>query len=913
MKKFFLFALLSVLFLKAFSQYSNETTVLEVKDKYKYAEYYIADEEYDKAIDIYEELLVERPNDAEIHFKIGFCYLFTQERYKAIPHLEKVVNDYESGTDKDAEAPLDAYYYLAKAYYVNYDFPSSQTTYEKLKGLVSSKKDKAQIDEQIQKCKDADELFVEPVDIVVTKLGVINSDFPDHSPVISADESTLIFTSRREGSAGGLIADDNYYFEDIYLFDKTKGFKAKPTLIDAAINTVEHEASCGLSSDAQQLFIYKSTKKDQGDLYYSKFNGTTWSSPEKLNDQINTDGRESHASLSPDGKKLYFTSNRKDGFGGMDIYVAEMQTDGNWGNVQNLGANINTELDEEGPYFHIDGKTLYFSSQGHKAMGGFDVYTSELSSDGNWSTPKNLGFPLNTVDNDVFYVPTVSGNRAYYSSQQDGISQIYIVDIYGDGNNLILVNGNTYDSEVESNEYLKSNVVINGDVTKIGDRIIEDDKTIAYSDKIYITDRTITADKVLVVDSVCTVPYKTEIKVLKVEDKNLDNMYEPLAHNGKYGFVLYPEEEYLLYYESDGHIYDLKYIYEKKQGYYNVNYTAEMDTLVVGTIKDVKENPYITSTSELSERQKLELDILSDFMTENDFLYVNLSTHIKNEDGTKLDTEREQKAVDYLVAKGVKKDKIVTNLSPNAIADNTLEYTLLDKVTLEELKKEVIPTTTPVVEEIAAIFVSNIVFEINKYKTNEYDDNLTVLANYLVANSTAKINIFGYTDTQGPSEYNKELSKKRATFVSEFLVAKGVKKDQITVDGKGFEVQIAKNKDEKGEFLWDALEYNRRVEFIVTNQGETASLFIEQIDVPAEYIIDGAKDGAYTYSIQFFSSKENKATTSFEGLSNVKVYKGTDGYYNYYFGEYKNLSAAQKEQLKIKDKYPTSLIFINNF
>jgi outer membrane protein OmpA-like peptidoglycan-associated protein/Tol biopolymer transport system component len=909
MKKYFLLLLISLFFFKSFSQYSNDTSILDYEEKYNYAEYYIADADYENAIVLYEELLQERPTDMDIHFRLGFCYLFTQERYKAVPHLEKVVNNYRNKTGNKGKVPTDAYYYLAKAQYINYDFESSRQTYNELKTLINSKKDKEKIDQQIQFCNNAEEIYLNPVDIIVTKLAAINSEYPDHSPVISADESVIIFTSRREGSTGGLIADDHFYFEDIYIYDKAKGFKTKPVQIDTAINTVEHEASCGLSIDAQELFIYKSTTHDQGDIYYSNFDGKNWSVPEKLNESVNTTGRESHASISADGNSLYFTSNRSEGLGGMDLYVAEKQVDGSWGNVRNLGAPINTELDEEGPYFHPDGKTLYFSSQGHKSMGGFDVFTSTLNADSTWSTPVNLGFPLNTVDNDVFFVPTVSGNRGYYSSQQDGHTSIYIVDIYGEEKNLILVNGHTYDSEIDTTAVPKKDVVFNGDITTVNGRVVKEDKTIDYSDKIYITDRIINSDEILLIDSVCTVPYKTDINVYLVDSKKIDEVHEPIEYNGKYLFILYPEEEYLVYYEADEHMYDLKYIYKEEKGYYNVYYNAEMDTLLRGTIKEVKDNPYVDKTSNLSERQKLELDILSDFMKKHDFLFVNFSTHNWDEEGNQLDVSREQKAVDYLVEKGINSNRIVTNLSPNLIADNTLEYTILDDLTLEDLKDHEIP----VANEVNAVFVSNIRFDINKYKTNEYDDNLSVLAEYLIDNPSAKINIFGYTDTQGPEQYNKDLSKKRAGFVSEYLISNGVNEDQVTVDGKGFEVQIAKNKDEKGEFLWDALEYNRRVEFVVTNQGESEMLFVEQIDVPEDYIIENIEVGAYIYSIQFLSSKENKPLNSFEGLNNVKVYKGVDGYYNYYYGEFKNFSLAQKAQDSVKDKYPSSIIFINNF
>jgi len=915
MKKIILLLLFLTAFYYSKAQYSFnvDTTGMSFDDKSDYAEYFISEERYSEAIAMYNSLLAEDPDNNDINFRLGFCYLFSNERYLAISHLEKVINDYKASTVKHKKFPTDAYYYLGEAYFLNYDFISAETTYNELLAVVEVPADKEKLQKKIKTCKDAQEIFEAPVDIIVTKLGIINSNCPDHSPVINADESMLMFTSRREGSTGELVDVDGFQFEDIYVFDKTKGINSKPVKIDTTVNSTEHEATCGMSIDGQELFIYKSTNLDDGDIYYSKIENSVWTTPVKLSDAVNTSGRESHATVSSDGKKLFFTSNREGGFGGMDIYVAEKQSDGTWGNTKNLGASINTALNEEGPYIHPDNKTLYFSSEGHKTMGGYDVFISTLSDNGMWGEPVNMGFPLNTVDNDVFFVPTIDGNRGYYSSQQDGKSSIYIVDIFDENNkNLILVNGHTYDSQISTNSYPLTDVVVNGNSTTIKDRVIEKDKTIEYKDKIFITDRTISKTDVKVIDSTCVVPYNTEIYVIKVQKNYVDNVYEPLEKNGKYVFVLYPQNEYLVYYEADNHMYDLRYIYEKERGFYNVFYKAEMDTLLRGSIKEVKETPYNDNTSTFSDRNKVELDILSDFMKKYDYLYVNFSTHNYNDPATALLTEREQKAVDYLIGKGIKKDRIVTQYSPNTIAANILEYTILDELTLKELKDDKIIVPVATVTEIATTLISNITFDINKFETTQFNDNLNLLAKYLKENKNAKIQLEGFTDTQGLEEYNKNLSKKRATFVQDYLIAQGVDKKQLSVAGKGYEVQISLNKNDKGEYVWESLPYNRRVEINVQTQGEISKLLVKQVEVPKDYILTGTKDGATIYSIQFMTSKENKDIATFKDLANVKVYKDKSGNYNYYYGSFKNLSAAQTDVQKIKATYKDAFVFINS-
>ncbi len=920
MKKILLLIILSSAFCLTKAQYSFhslkiDTSGMSFNQKYEYAEYYVGEERYAEAAILFNDLLTKEPENNDLHFRLGFCYLFTNERYNSITHLEKVVNDYKAlPKKKKKDIPTDVYYFLGRAYYLNYDFVTAAQIYNELLVLLTNEDDKIKLQQEIKACKDAQEIFENPVDIIVTKLAAINSSAPDHSPVVSADETVLIFTSRREGSTGGELDKDGEYFEDIYVFDKTKGFNTKPIMIDTTVNSVEHEATCGLSVDGQELFIYKSNKGDKGNILYSKNAGDGWSIPIPLNEEINSAYRESHATVSADGKKLYFTSDRPGGFGGMDIYVAERISEDTWGNVKNLGSTINTAKDEEGPFLHPDNRTLYFSSQGHKTLGGFDVFTSYMNDAGMWETSKNMGFPLNTVDNDVFFVPTVDGNRGYYSSQQDGKSSIYIVDILDPTNrNLILMKGFTYDSESSEKIYPLSEVVIEGKKTRFADRTLEKDKVITYGNKIYITDRTITKTDVKLIDSVCLVPRNTEIYVMKIQKKYVDNVYEPLYTTGKYTFVLYPQNEYLVYYGAENHMYDLKYVYEKERGFYNIFYKAEMDTLIRGKIRNSKLTPM---DKELSDCNQMELDILADFMKKYDYTYVNFSTHDYNDPGTPEMKSKEDKAVAYLLNKGITQDRIVTQLSPNTIVPNNLEYTILDEITKkewEDLKKEPFVPTVTAAAEVSAVFVSNITFDIRQYETKNFNTELNNLATYLKDNKNAKIKIEGYTDTQGLEEYNKNLSKKRAEFVENYLISQGVDKKQVvSVAGKGFEIQISLNKDDKGEYIWESLPYNRRVEFVITSQGENSKLLIKQIQVPDKYILSNPKDGADVYSIVFTSLKENKDLTSFTGITNPKVFKDKSGTHYFYYGTYKNLSAAQTELNKIKTTYKDAFIFKNN-
>ncbi len=898
------------------AQPGDKLKIADYDEKFDLAEDYIEDGKFAEAIIIYNELLTENPNDDAINFRLGFCYLFMTKKWMSIEPFEKVVNNYRNSEPKPKNAPIDAYYGLAHSLYINYDFYGAKQTYEELLGLVKNKGDKIQIKEKIEICDNAIVIFENPKMMMVVKLGVINSEYADHSPTVSADESVVIFTSRRKGSTGGKVADDNQFYEDIYVYDKRLGIDAKPKKIDTLVNSIYHEATSGLSFDGKELFLYKSSNKDNGDIYYCSYENNKWSAPTELKGDVNTKKRESHASISADGKHLYFTSSRKGGYGGLDIYVAEKNTEGEWVNVKNLGPNINTELDEEGPFLNFDGNMLYFSSQGHKPMGGFDIFYSKLDESGNWAKPVNMGFPLNTVDNDVFFAPTLQGNRAYYSSQQEGeFSNIYIVEFYENENNIILVSGFTYDSNIKNFEIPKDEVSMIGDTAVIGTRKVVGNKMIDYhyKDSILITDKKIKDNRVFLTDSLCKIPAGTTIANYFVDTKILDNFYNPDEENGKYMFVIRPQKNHLIHYEAPGHMFDIKNIPARNNGFSNVFYKAELDTLIIGEIKQTRTTCFDLESNELSIKQELELELIASFMKKNDYLYVSFSSQSYMQQSSADGEAKITTAQDYLLANGISQDRILSDLSINSINPGCLEYTFFDettKIIAENEKEDKLKEPDVVTEQQFVVFVSNVVFEINKHKTDAYNADLDVLALFMKENKDAKISISGYTDTQGPAWYNKKLATNRANFVKDYLIAKGVAENQIQAKGKGFDKQIAKNTDKSGNFILDALGYNRRVEIVVTQQGVNEKLKVKQIEVPSQYSVED-KTVTTTYSISLFQSKTRKNLSELEeGVKELS--KGDESMYYYIIGEYKTHNEAKIKLVEMKTKYSNAFIYKNS-
>ncbi len=420
------------IFVSAVSAQSNEKKFYNAEDLIEYGNFH-------KALSIYLELLNDQPNNANLNFKVGFCYLNTAtDKVKAIPYLEfaskHIDLDYEPGVFTETEAPIEVLYFLGKAYHVNYRFDDAESVFIKLKSMLDADNqvfvDK--VNHELEACQVARTLMKDPVDMDVTNLGSkINTIYSEHSPVISGDESILVFTSKRKGNTGGRKTDDGQYFEDIYISSFNGKQYSQAVKISDKINTPGHEASIGLSFDGTKLLIYKDGE-NEGDIYISNRKGSTWSVPERLPEPINSKYRETHATISFDNSEIYFTSNRKGGYGGLDIYRVKKLPNGKWSKALNLGPTINTKYNEEGPYLHPDGTSLYFASEGHNTMGGFDIFVSFRTEKGEWSSPQNIGYPINTPDDDVFYVPSVDGRRAYYSSYANnsiGNFDIFRIDL----------------------------------------------------------------------------------------------------------------------------------------------------------------------------------------------------------------------------------------------------------------------------------------------------------------------------------------------------------------------------------------------------------------------------------------------------------------------------------------------------
>lgn len=397
---------------------------------------------WDQAAKEWRNVLGMDPENINVNYKLGYCLLQTEtNKVDALKYLEKATSkslnaSYDPFDPNEKGAPVEALYYLAIAQHLNMKFDESNVSLEKMKSEVNKNhRLSAQINRAMAVNEVAKKQVAAPKKYKIKNAGkTLNSSFADFGPVLTFDESSIFFTSRRlrPDSTNANIRDfeTDKYRDDIYVsFKGRDGQWTQPELLN--LNSDDHDATISVSPDGNTLFIYQDSLGD-GQVKYSTLIGETWNAPVKLGSDINSKYWETHCTISASGNELYFVSDRPNGQGKRDIYRCNKNVDGTWGKAENLGGIINTAYDEDAPFLSPDGRYLYFASKGHETMGGFDLFVSKKDKDGNWGAPENMGYPLNTVDDDVFFQPMADGKRAYYSSRRDGGSgdlDIYEVEM----------------------------------------------------------------------------------------------------------------------------------------------------------------------------------------------------------------------------------------------------------------------------------------------------------------------------------------------------------------------------------------------------------------------------------------------------------------------------------------------------
>jgi len=593
--------------------------------------------QYDKAVEFYEKAQEFNPDNAPLNYKIGYCIIKGKgNKVTCISYFEKA---YKLKSDVNA----DILFMLGSGYQLDYQFDKAIDAFKKYLGTLKGNAlvEKSPLaNKRIQECESGKVLISNEERVFIDNLGnVVNSVHDEYGPVITADESLLLFTSKRPYTDMPKL-DGGELFEDVYLSSKRSKAWKSPDRLGKPLNTEYHDAVKGLSNDGGRLIVYKGD--NGGDLFESKMSGTSWSKPERYPKQINSDYHEASGSFSYDGKSLYFVSDKPGGIGGHDIYKSTRSDKGKWSEAENVGNIVNTPYDETAVFMHPDGKTMYFSSKGHNTMGGYDIFKSTFEN-GAWTTPINIGYPINTTDDDVFFVISASGKHGYYSSIKEGGTggqDLYMITFLGPDKIFVFNNEDNLIAEK---------------MAPIAEKVV--------AQTVKINEAKLTLLKGIIIDEKTKQPVLATIDLIDNKTNQILATFESNASTGRYLVSLPSGKNYGLAVKANGYLFHSEnFDLPDTAQYQEIEKEIALKKMEVGS-KIVLRNIFFDfNKSTLRPESNSELENLLTLLTENPKLKIEISGHTDNVGSAaynkKLSESRAQAVVNYLVSKGVDKTRL---------------------------------------------------------------------------------------------------------------------------------------------------------------------------------------------------------------------------------------------------------------
>ncbi|OFX52982.1 MAG: hypothetical protein A2046_04215 [Bacteroidetes bacterium GWA2_30_7] len=831
------------------------------KERFLSASYYYLYEDYENALPIYLELYDKEPNNASLNFKIGYCYLqISGQKNKSIPFLEFAITNVSSKSNefsyKETTAPITAFYRLGEAYHQNLEFDKAIDAYKKFKSFLKPKDiyNNDLVYKQIETCYNAKELYKYPVMVVRKNLGnLISTPYYDYNPVVSGDQKTLVFTSERKLTSSEIdsltllgVQDD--FIQEVFYSKNIDGVWQSAKNISAEIGSNGFCSSVYLSEDGTRLLLMRDDYFD-GNIYESRFSEGKWSEIKKLNKNINSKSWESHACLSRDGKTIFFSSDRKGGYGGFDIYKSEISEKGDWGEAINLGSTVNTKFDDDTPFILYDDKTLYFSSEGHYNMGGFDIFYTFLMDNTKWSLPLNLGYPINTPDDNLFMYPVSNGEFTYFADAKiDGTSgtDIYMMKL------IVPENPGEFD--------------IHGFVK------IEDTK---------LKPRTLVT-----------------ITMIDTTSKTNVGTFFSNIETGEFSYTSEPGI-YELVFEADGYktkkeFLNVPRILYRKEFFMNVYMTptfiASVDDVVTSNETFVKKQAYVsvksinfeTSDNNIEYDSKVELEKLSVLLKTNPNLKVELESHsssnISSAFDLKLAEKKQNDVVNYLAANGISTDRF----SYKKVDVNSEMSNISNSLEIKVLK-----------EADDSLIAYNDFFLPEKIRNKE-----SISYTILLTQNNSKIDKNSFT-----SKY-KVISVNEFQNDNNYFYTTGQFAQQYDA------VKALNNIIESG--LTDAKIIDNFELAELTTKVEPTALVNNNVIANNSDLTSNNVSSDITFTIQIGAYSKSIDVNTFNELKGITENKGNDGKFRYLYGSFNQFSLAKTELMRII-KLGYSDAFIMNY
>lgn len=535
------------------------------------------------------------------------AYLTLADVYNAIDSIEKEVYYYKKGLSIDSSFFKNGFYYLGEALYKLGLYEDAISNFNIFLNFEDVREfDKVSAFEYVNSCEFAIGSIKNPVPFNPVNLGnLINSEYDEYSPSITADGKSLFYTVlvpvKNED-----VNKKQVFQEDFYVSNNIEGKWQKAESLNS-LNTLGNEGTQTISGDGRMMFFTGCNRPDgygSCDIYFSIYSDNKWTKPRNIGRPINSGAWESQPSISPDGRTLYFVSNRLGGKGKMDLWASTLTDDGYWGNPYNLGDSINTVEDDAFPFIHADNKTLYFASKGRIGMGGFDLYFSKKKANNTWTYPINMGYPINTLKDDKGLIINAKGDKAYFSSNR---------------------------------------------IPKNGDDLFEFE--------LYAEARPTPASYVKghVFDAYTKISLAAKIDLLELKTSNLIMQSYSHLPDGEFLVCLPIQNNYALNVSKTGYLfYSENFSLDTVSNYINpFEIDIPLYPILPGEKIILKNVFFETNSYQLKEESKTELDILVTFMINNPDLKAEITGHTDNigsdSDNIVLSDKRAKEVYNYLI------------------------------------------------------------------------------------------------------------------------------------------------------------------------------------------------------------------------------------------------------------------------
>ncbi len=829
MRKIYLLILLGIFFsVFSYSQenprivaktfFTNPKGLESAKRDFKIAEKYYRKGQgtFDEALKHYLKVYSYSDSSAAMNYKIAICYLWTSNKKASLPYLLK----------STPETAKDYYLVLGRSYQYNLMFEKASEAYKKYLNSLTPWKQrdaKKMIDHLVEECEVSKSILQDSVAAFVINLGpVVNSYYDEYGSVLSNDQKHLYFTSRRPTKEPTKRVS-RFKFKERILKANTNGIDKPVEWVDGQpnIDFFTNTGVAGYDKNSDKIFIYKGQQQD-GKLYNATLQNGIWEKIRPFQRGINHLAyKETSISIDGDGT-AYFVSNRRKGYGGKDIWMATKKTDKRYNKPVNLGNVINTPFDEEGVYVKEDGKTLFFSSKGHKGMGGYDVYRSDKKADGSWGDPVNMGYPINTAGDDLFYYPTRDSLVSLISTMRgDSYGGLDIYEIKLDSRIPFKLLGSVTD--VQTGKVLPAAVnIYNGLTGKLINSVKVDSTA-----EVYMTDFDDAGNYFIQVDYK---GYKSQTErvicpdvkhATVVQDFALEALRHPFTLVGRItdtdkGTPVKAALTFKLAADQDSVI--GRAVSDSVSGNYTITFGDKHNMVIM-----VDADDYFSTEEPLSAQNEPKSVISKDIRLKRSKIDYTLTGRITDETGNipvkaalSFFYPGKNDPFNIVISDSIdgKFTAVIDNPGPFEIEVDAAGYIFVNEVyqfpegqtfTARNFSLKKIETGVKVV-------INNILFNSGKATLKpESFAELNKLVTLLQQNPNTRIEVSGHTDNVGSAAINKRISKARALAVKNYLVSRGIEQDRIEYQGYGFDQPIAPNDTEEGRAK------NRRVELKFLN------------------------------------------------------------------------------------------------